>query len=140
MQWLYGCQSPKLNYWDRITRSAFIPLFDGQNVQEKPMRKLLIALTIFTVSASVHARDACTKNSDCSGTDQCVRYSSTVRTQCNAIGRIFGCKSSSGACSLFCDNDLIYALRCTAACTADSQCQPGESCKGSSTQKRCTRL
>ncbi len=89
---------------------------------------------------SAFARDPCSRDSDCAAPESCRRYSSSIYVDCNGIGRLFGCKTSSGFCSLFCSNEVLFTLRCTTSCTNNTQCQQDETCKGSSTQKFCVKL
>jgi hypothetical protein len=103
--------------------------------------KLVLAIIILLISINVSfARDACSRDSDCTAPERCTKYSSSTYVDCNALGRLFGCKTSSGFCGLFCSNEVLFALRCTSTCTTNAQCQAGETCKGSTTQKFCVRL
>ena len=106
--------------------------------------KKVVFYAVFVIAlssaASAQARDRCERSSDCTAPQQCNNYSSSVYVNCNRLGRLFGCKNASGGCSLFCSNEVSFALHCTPPCTNNNQCQQGETCKGSTTRKFCTRL
>lgn len=104
---------------------------------------VLIAVVASSLTANVttsFARDSCSRDSNCTSPELCRRYSSSTYVDCNGLGRLFGCRTSSGFCGLFCSNETLFTLRCTEACTSNAQCEQGETCKGSSTQKFCVKL
>ena len=135
---------------DSLRRQAYwTTFFPFSSKGEQPMKfnqvhlLVLVGAVVASLTVNVNtasARDSCSSNSDCTAPELCRRYSSSIYADCSGVGRLFGCRTPSGFCSLFCSNEVSFALKCTRTCTNSIQCQQGETCKGSSTQRFCVRL
>lgn len=109
------------------------------------MIKLLFKLRIFAFAAlfgafflgpamETSALTRCGSGSECAS-GSCKRVSQGVYFDCNALGKVFGCKNDSGGCALFCTREVLNKLACMRSCTRNADCGTGDSCRAGACRK-----